>query len=65
MKASDDYNAKYEIWARESKVYPLPAMSGLPRFRAKKFRSYAEMNAWKKNFLERIARQGGVQWTKS
>jgi hypothetical protein len=64
MKVTDDHDAKFRIWAAESKVWPLPHVSGMPRFKARKFRSYAEMNAWKAELLDRIARQGGVKWTK-
>lgn len=64
MKISDDYDAKLTIWAQEAKVYPLPKAVGLPRFGSKRFRSYEEMNAWKRDYLDAIARQGGVQWTK-
>ncbi len=64
MKYTDQYTAKLEIWARESRVYPLPKMIGLPRLPSKKFRSYAEMNAWKKELLGRLAQSGGVRWTK-
>ena len=62
MKYSDDYGAKFVIWARESKVYPMPKMVGLPRFGAKKFSSYEQMNAWKKEMLDQIAANGGVRW---
>ena len=64
MKASDNYKAKLDIWAREAKVWPLPKAVGIPRFTAKKFRSYREMNAWKRKLLAEIAAKGGVQWTK-
>ena len=64
MKFTDNYKAKLEIWARECKVHPLPAFTGVPRFGAKKFSSYAELNAWKKDLLEQIAASGGVKWTK-
>ena len=64
MKFTDNYDAKYEIWARESKVYPLPTVSGIPRFKSKKFSSYDELNSWKKSLLDQIAAAGGVKWTK-
>ena len=64
MKYTDQYAAKLEMWARESKVHPMPKLIGLPRFTPKKFSSYAEMNAWKKGLLEQIAASGGVRWTK-
>jgi len=64
MKYTDDYSAKYGIWARENKVIRLPQAQGLPRFNSRKFSSYGEFNAWKRNLLDRIALQGGVRWTK-
>lgn len=64
MKFIDDYNAKYEIWAKTARVSPIPKVSGVPRFGSKKFNSYKDFNAWKKILLEQIAAQGGVKWTK-
>jgi hypothetical protein len=64
VKATDDYRAKLDIWAREGKVSPLPKAVGIPRFRAKKFRSHQEMNAWKRQLLAEIAANGRLQWTK-
>ena len=63
-KSTDNYEAKLDIWAREGKVCPLPKATGLPRFGARRFGSYREMNAWKRQLLDRIAAQGGVRWTK-
>ena len=64
MKFSDDYSAKYRIWARESKVVRMPRPEGVPRFGSRKFDSYREFNAWKRAMLEQIASQGGLRWTK-
>ena len=64
MKYTDDYSAKFAIWAREGRVYPLPKVSGVPHFGSKRFRSYAELNAWKADLLAQIAARGGVKWTK-
>jgi hypothetical protein len=64
VKISDDYDAKIALWARESRVYPLPKMINLPAFKSRKFRSYEEFNAWKRQYLEEIAAAGGVKWTK-
>jgi hypothetical protein len=63
MKVSDDYSAKIALWIKNAKVHPLPKMEGLPLFRSKKFNSYEEMNPWKKELLQKIAKQGGVKWT--
>ena len=64
MKFTDNYDAKFDIWVRESKVHPLPRFTGMPKFRSRKFSSYEEFNAWKRDLLDEIARQGGVKWTK-
>ena len=64
MKFSDDYSAKYGIWARQNKVVRLPEPQGVPRFGSRKFNSYREFNAWKRDLLEQIALQGGLRWTK-
>jgi hypothetical protein len=63
-KYSDNYKSKLDIWAKDPEVCSLPKVSGLPEFSVKRFNSYAEMNAWKKDYLEKIAAQGGVTWTK-
>ena len=64
MKFTDDYTAKYTIWARSSRVVPLPRISNLPHFTSRKFDSYEEFNAWKKERLSQLARSGGAKWTK-
>jgi hypothetical protein len=63
-KFTDDPKAKFKIWAREAKVYAFPRVANLPRFGVKRFRSYAEMNAWKRELLAELARQGGARWTR-
>jgi hypothetical protein len=64
VKRTDDYLAKYELWAREGKVYPLPRILALPRFGSRRFSSYRELNDWKRSLLDEVARTGGVRWTK-
>ena len=64
MKYTDDPKAKFRIWASSKTVYALPRIANLPRFGAKKFNSYAEFNAWKRELLLELARRGGAQWTK-
>ena len=64
MKISDDYTAKVRIWAASPQVRPIPKPLNLPRFRSKKFDSYDEMNAWKRQLLKEIAANGGVRWKK-
>ena len=64
MKFTDDYTAKHTIWARESRVYPIPRVTNLPRFGSRKFSSYEDFNAWKKDLIDQLARSGGATWTK-
>ncbi|HAK95385.1 MAG TPA: hypothetical protein DCM87_10365 [Planctomycetes bacterium] len=61
-KIADDRRAKIEIWARESRVHAFPVIAELPRFGVKRFTSYAELNAWKRELLLGLARQGGARW---
>ncbi len=63
MKTTDSYKAKLDIWAREHQPCPQPKIANLPRFGSKKFNSYAELNAWKKQLLETLASRGGARWT--
>ncbi|OGV63514.1 MAG: hypothetical protein A2498_06965 [Lentisphaerae bacterium RIFOXYC12_FULL_60_16] len=60
----DQYEAKYELWAREQKVYALPKAHGLPPFKPQKFDSYEAFNRWKRAYLDEIASRGGVTWTR-
>lgn len=57
MKITDDYTAKFKIWAKEGKVYPLAGVSiRLPGgVRSVSFRSYEELNAWKKDLIRAAA----------
>jgi hypothetical protein len=64
VKVTDDYEAKLTLWARQPVVCALPQVAGLPRFGVKRFNSYAELNAWKRDLLLKLAEQGGVTWTK-
>ena len=57
MKVTDDYKAKVRLWAANPRVVPLSRGGpSLPRFRAQKFASHAEMNRWKQALLIEIAR---------
>lgn len=60
----DNYNAKYEIWAKNGKVTTMPKMILPVAFPPQKFGSYQEMNEWKKNLLVKIAEKGGVTWSR-
>ena len=64
VKYTDDYEAKIRIWARESKVYPLPPVKKLPRIRSRKFNSYEEFNRWKTDLLKKCAASEETEWTK-
>ena len=63
-KFTDDYEAKYEIWARERRVIAQPRPANLPRFKPQKFSSYEEFNRWKRELIEQVIRSGGFQWKK-
>jgi hypothetical protein len=54
MKISDDYNAKYRLWAANPTVVPAPAVTKLPNFKSKRFSSHAELNAWKLSVLRQL-----------
>ena len=43
--------------------FPVPC--NLPPFSKQSFRNYEEMNAWKREYLKRIAAQGGIKWKNS
>jgi hypothetical protein len=55
MKLTDNYAAKIKLWATNPQVVPMPPLPKLPKFGAKKFSSYAEFNAWKRELLKQIA----------
>ncbi len=63
MKITDDYFGKLDLWVNNPRVNPLPRIAALPKFKAKKFQSYEEMNLWKISYLEEIAEKGGAKWT--
>jgi hypothetical protein len=56
MKITNDYNAKYRLWAANPTVVPAPAATRLPDFKSKRFSSHAELNAWKVSVLRQLAR---------
>lgn len=53
---------KIRLWLEHPPVVKFPVPVDLPKFSKKSFRSYEEMNAWKREYLEEIARNGGIQW---
>ncbi len=64
-KVSDDYKAKLMLWVQNPRVGRVESVPELPRFGCVRFSSYEEMNAWKKEYLRMLARQGGCKWKKS
>ena len=55
MKATDDYNAKFRLWAANPTVTPAVAAPKLPGFKSRRFASHAELNAWKASVLRQLA----------
>lgn len=55
MKITDDYKAKYRLWAAHPCVAPAPVPVRLPQFKSRKFSSHAEMNLWKQEVLRERA----------
>ena len=55
MKITDDYKAKYRLWAAHPRVIPPAAPVRLPRFKSRRFSSHAEMNRWKQQILRELA----------
>ncbi len=64
MKYTDDYNAKFKIWAEERKVHPLPEFEFPFKIESRKFNSYKEFDDWKTDLVKRIAKAGGLRWKK-
>ena len=60
MKITDDYDAKYKMWAENPEVVPDMPPKYLPKFPPQKFSSHAEMNAWKESLLREIAKAAPV-----
>lgn len=61
MKIIDDYHAKVRLWCRQPVVVTPPPGPFLPKFKARKFRTHAEMNQWKQELLREIA-QAAVRY---
>ncbi len=59
----DDYEAKYRLWVEKPLAVRIPRAVGLPPIRSRRFNSYEEFNRWKREYLKRIAEQGGVRWS--
>jgi hypothetical protein len=55
MKATDDYNAKFRLWAANPTVVRAIATPKLPGFKSRRFANHAEMNTWKASVLRQLA----------
>jgi hypothetical protein len=55
MKKTDDYKAKYRLWAENPRTVPAAAPVKIPNFRSRRFSTHAEMNAWKDSVLRQLA----------
>ena len=55
MKVTDDYNAKYRLWAANPVVGPAASAVKLPGFKSRRFSSHAELNEWKSSMLRQLA----------
>lgn len=53
---------KIRLWLANPPEMKFPVPLNLPKFTKKSFRSYDEMNVWKREYLAEIARQGGLRW---
>ncbi|MBN1557260.1 MAG: hypothetical protein JW951_03855 [Lentisphaerae bacterium] len=60
--ACDDYKAKIRAWVHAPPRFEPAVPESLPHFGCRRFSSYAEMNAWKREYRRAIARAGGVRW---
>jgi hypothetical protein len=56
IKVSDDYNAKYRLWAANPIVAPAGKAVRLPDFKSRRLASHAELNVWKLSVLLQLAR---------
>jgi hypothetical protein len=63
MKATDDYTAKFEFWALSSQpVPPQPYDVRIPGLTVKRFDSYEDFNAWKREQLLELAELPPEEW---
>ncbi|OQA83828.1 MAG: hypothetical protein BWY31_02767 [Lentisphaerae bacterium ADurb.Bin242] len=53
---------KIRLWLKNPPKMQFPEPLNLPKFSPMSFRNYDEMNAWKREYLKRIAAQGGIKW---
>ena len=50
-KITDDYRAKFRLWALNPQVVPAGPPTVIPGFKSRRFSSHAEMNAWKQSLI--------------
>jgi hypothetical protein len=53
---------KFLMWIKNPPKIKFPVPLNLPKFSKKSFRNYEEMNNWKREYLQEIARAGGIKW---
>ena len=56
---------KFKLWLKNPPKMDFPVPANLPEFSKKSFRNYDEMSAWKRQYLQKIAARGGIQWKRS
>ena len=56
---------KIRLWLADPPEMKFPVPVDLPKFSKKSFRNYDEMNAWKREYLSKIAARGGIKWKNS
>jgi hypothetical protein len=54
MKFTDDYNAKYRLWAAKPTVIAAGAAVKLPDFKSRRFANHVELNVWKASVLRQL-----------
>jgi len=63
MKATDDYNAKFDFWVRNPQpIPPQPYEVRIPGLTCKRFDSYEEFNDWKREQLLKLAELPPEEW---
>ncbi len=55
MKATDNYNAKYRLWAEKPEVVAAGEPVKLPDFKSRRFANHVELNDWKASALRQLA----------
>lgn len=61
MKITDDYLAKYRLWAGDPRVVSIPPAPRVPNFKSRKFSTHQEMNRWKETVLQDLAREAAAR----